>query len=388
MRKLLIRKLIKNYEKVKDPKVRESYGKLAGMVGIVTNSLLSAAKIATGLIFNSIAMIADGVNNLTDFSSSLITVFGFKLSAKPEDEEHPFGHARFEYLAGLLVSVIIMFLGFQLFLTAIEKVRHPEPIEFSVMTFIVLIFSIGLKIWQSMFYYRTGEEIKSSTLKASGTDSRNDVIATSTILLGFIVARFTSLRVDGYLGAIVAMFVIYSGFQLIRETSSPLLGKAADPELAAEIENLILKNEGVSGIHDLMVHDYGPGRIFATVHIEVDAQGNLIKSHDLIDRIERQISEDLKIHLVAHMDPIEMRDELTKELKARIEDILKLHKGIIGIHDFRVVPGYTHHNLIFDIVVSSVCTVTEAEIRQLLISELRKTGQEYYLMITFDKSYV
>lgn len=388
MRKLLIRKLIKNYEKVKDPKVRESYGKLAGMVGIVTNSLLSAAKIATGLIFNSIAMIADGVNNLTDFSSSLITVFGFKLSAKPEDEEHPFGHARFEYLAGLLVSVIIMFLGFQLFLTAIEKVRHPEPIEFSVMTFIVLIFSIGLKIWQSMFYYRTGEEIKSSTLKASGTDSRNDVIATSTILLGFIVARFTSLRVDGYLGAIVAMFVIYSGFQLIRETSSPLLGKAADPELAAEIENLILKNEGVSGIHDLMVHDYGPGRIFATVHIEVDAHGNLIKSHDLIDRIERQISEDLKIHLVAHMDPIEMRDELTKELKARIEDILKLHKGIIGIHDFRVVPGYTHHNLIFDIVVSSVCTVTEAEIRQLLISELRKTGQEYYLMITFDKSYV
>lgn len=392
--RIAIRFRVKEFEKsdedVKDPKVREKYGKKAGIAGIATNFVLMTAKISAGLIIGSIAMIADGVNNLTDFSSSLITLFGFKLSGKPEDKEHPFGHARFEYLAGLFISTIIMFLGFQLLMTSIDKIRHPEPIAFSHAVFAVLLFSIVIKIWQSKFYFKIGKKINSSTLKAAGTDSRNDVISTSAILAGFLIARFTGLMLDGYLGAAVAMFVIYSGIQLIRETSSPLLGEAADPELIEEIHSRINQYDGIAGIHDLIVHNYGPGRIFATVHIEVDAHGDLIKSHDLIDRIEKQISEDMKIHLVVHMDPVETEDEMTNMLKAKIKEIIKDYEGIEDIHDFRIVPGYTHHNLIFDIVVSPTCGMDESEIRNLISNKLNEEDEEheYYLAITFDKSYV
>jgi len=388
MRKLLIKTFIKNHENVKDPKVRESYGKLAGIVGILSNALLCISKLAVGIIYNSIAIIADGVNNLADASSSIITLVGFKMANKPGDQEHPYGHARIEYLTGLFISILIIILGIKLFTSSFEKVLNPDPLEFSYVTIIVLIFAIGVKIWQTLFNIRTGEDISSTTLKATGTDSRNDVIATSGVLISVIAGKLTGFQLDGYMGCIVALFIIYSGIRLIKETSSPLLGQAPDADLVEEIEKRIDAQDGVLGIHDLVVHDYGPGRIFASVHIEVDAYGDLIKSHDIIDNIERTTSEDLKIHLVAHMDPLETKDPLTIELNGMINRILEDIDGVIGMHDLRVVAGYTHNNVIFDVVISPECSLKECEIKSMIEKELKILEKEHFVVITFDKSYV
>ncbi len=388
MRKLLIKIFIKDYENTKDPKVREKYGKLAGMVGIVTNLLLSASKILIGVMINSIAIIADGINNLSDTASSGITVIGFKLASKPSDEEHPYGHARFEYLSGLMVSILIIVLGVKLLTTSVDKVFHPSPLEFSMVTVFVLIAAILVKIWQAMFYIKTGEAIQSNTLKATGMDSRNDVIATSAILTSILIGRFSGLQLDGYMGCAVALFIMYSGFQLIKETSSPLLGKSPDPELVREIEERIVSQDGVLGIHDLVVHDYGPGRIFASIHVEVDAYGDLIQSHDMIDNIERTISEDLKLHLVIHMDPLETKDPLTNELKEKVSNILSNLDGVVGFHDLRFVAGYTHSNVIFDIVISPECKLTESDIRNHVGKQLQLLDKTYFAVINFDRSYV
>ncbi len=388
MRKFLVRTFIKDYENTKDPEVRARYGNLAGVVGIITNLVLCVSKIVTGLLINSIAVIADGVNNLTDTASSLITLIGFKLSSKPEDEEHPYGHARFEYITGMVVSLLIIVLGIKLLTTSADKVIHPDPLQFSPVTVFILVFAIGVKVWQAVFNVKIGADIQSSTLKATGMDSRNDVFATSAVLLSILIGKLTGLQLDGYMGCLVALFIIYSGIRLIRETSSPLLGKAPEPELVREIEERICSEKGVLGIHDLVVHDYGPGRIFASVHVEVDAYGDLIQSHDMIDNIERTISNDLKLHLVIHMDPLETQDPLTNELKEKISKILSNLDGVIGFHDLRVVAGYTHSNIVFDIVISPNCRLTENYIRNLMEEQLQLVDKTYYVVINFDKSYV
>ena len=256
--KFLIRIFVKDYENTKDPVVRDRYGRLVGIVGIATNILLSGIKIAVGFFFNSIAILADGINNLADASSAIILLIGIRLAAKPADEEHPYGHARIEYITGLLISFLIILLGVQLLKTSIEKIRFPEPVEFSWLLVIVLALSIGIKIWQAFFYIRIGETIRSSTIQATGTDSRNDVISTSAVLLSLILGKVTGLQLDGVMGGIVALFIIYSGIQLIRETSTPLLGSSPDPELVDDIRNRILAYEGVLGIHDLVVTTMGP----------------------------------------------------------------------------------------------------------------------------------
>lgn len=388
MRKFLIKTFIKDYENIKEPKVRERYGNLAGAVGIVTNLILCASKLAIGMIIGSIAIIADGVNNLTDTASSAITLVGFKLAAMPSDAEHPYGHARFEYLTGMVVSLMIILLGIKLFTTSLDKVLHPDPLEFSLISLVILAVAIAMKIWQAMFYVKTGEAIQSSTLKATGMDSRNDVIATAAILISILIGKFTGLQLDGYMGCLVALFILYSGIQLVRETSSPLLGKAPDPSLVKEIEERICSQQGVLGIHDLVVHDYGPGRIFASVHVEVDAHGDLIESHDMIDNIERTISEDLRLHLVIHMDPLETHDPLTMELKENLKVILSGFEGVVGFHDLRIVAGYTHTNIIFDIVVSPECKLTEDYIKSFVEQELQKLDETYFVVINFDTSYV
>ena len=388
MRKFLIRTFIKDYENTKDPIVRERYGKFAGVVGIVTNLFLCVSKITIGLIVNSIAIIADGVNNLSDTSSSAITLIGFKLAAKPEDAEHPYGHARFEYLSGLVVSMMIIVLGFKLLTTSFDKVLHPDPLQFSWISIVILVLAIAVKVWQALFNIRMGEDINSSTLKATGMDSRNDVISTSAVLLSILFGKLTSLQLDGYMGCLVALFIIYSGIQLIRETSSPLLGKAPDPDLVKEIEARICSTPGVLGIHDLVVHDYGPGRIFASVHVEVDAYGDLIQSHDMIDNIERTTNDDLKIHLVIHMDPLETQDPLTIELKTKVSEMLTDLDGVIGFHDLRIVAGYTHSNIVFDIVISPECKLTECYIRDFVEKQIQLLDKAYYVVINFDKSYV
>ena len=388
MRNLLIRTFIKDYQNVKEQHVRESYGKLAGAVGICTNLFLCISKILIGLISNSIAIIADGINNLADTSSSVITLIGFRLASKPEDEEHPYGHARIEYLTGTIVSIFIIVIGIKLFATSFQKILHPDPLQFSYVTVAILLLAIGVKVWQAFFNIRIGDLIHSSTIKATGMDSRNDVIATSAVLISLIAGKLTHLQLDGYMGALVSLFIIYSGVQLIKETSSPLLGKAPDPELVSEIESRICSHKGVLGIHDLVVHDYGPGRIFASVHVEVDAHGDLIESHEMIDNIERIISKDLKIQLVVHMDPLETEDPLTNELQEKINIILTNVDGVVGFHDLRVVAGYNHINVIFDIVLSPESNVKQSDVQKLVEEQLVGYDRQLYIVITFDKSYV
>ncbi|MEG1583936.1 MAG: cation diffusion facilitator family transporter [Anaerovorax sp.] len=388
MRKLLIKLFIKDSTNVKDPKVRERYGKLAGVVGIISNAFLCAIKIGAGLLVNSIAIIADGINNLSDASSSIITLIGFKLAAAPEDKKHPYGHARIEYLAGLFVSILIIFLGIKLFTTSFDKILHPDALEFSYVTLVVLVFSIAVKVWQSLFNISVGETIHSTPLKATGMDSRNDVIATSAVLLSVIFGKFTGIQLDGYMGCLVALFIVYSGIQLIGETSSPLLGEAPDPLLVKELQEKINAYEGVYGIHDLVVHDYGPGRIFASVHIEVDAHGDLLASHDLIDNIERHVSAEFRLHLVAHMDPIDTKDPLTIELKKQIGDLIETIEGVVSMHDLRIVSGYTHTNIIFDLVLSVDCKLSHNEIHHFIETALQEIDPKYFVVITFDISYV
>lgn len=388
MGKFLVRLFVKDYKKTKDPVVRDRYGRLIAVVGILSNLLLSGAKIATGLLFGSIAIFADGMNNLADASSAIILLIGIRLAAKPADEGHPYGHARIEYITGLLISFFIVILGFQLLRASIDKIRFPEPIEFSWLLVAVLAVSILVKIWQALFYTKVSRVISSSTIKATAADSRNDVISTSAVLLSLFIGEFASLQLDGIMGALVAAFVIYSGVRLVLETSSPLLGNPPDPELVNAIRERILAYEGVLGIHDLIVHNYGPGRIFATVHVEVSAHGDLIASHDMVDDIEREISEELKIRLVAHMDPLDTEDPLTAELNTRINEIITALPGIIEIHDLRVVAGYSHHKIIFDVVVDPHCSYTDSELKKLLNQKIKELSSTYYSVITVDRNYV
>ncbi|MGN0711354.1 MAG: cation diffusion facilitator family transporter [Anaerovoracaceae bacterium] len=387
MTNFLFKTFIKDYENTGDPAVRERYGNFAGIVGIISNVFLCTIKILIGFIANSIAIIADGFNNLADASSSVITLVGFRLAAIPEDEEHPYGHARIEYLTGLLVSAIIIVLGFQLLKTSFVKILNPEPSDFSMLTLAVLVLAILIKVWQALFYVAAGKRINSVALTATGADSRNDVIATTAVLISAVIGKFTDLQLDGIMGCVVALFIIWSGIQLVRETSSPLLGEAPDPELVDSILKGAAEHEGVIGTHDLMVHNYGPGRIFASIHIEIDADSDIMESHDMIDNIERELSRDLKIHLVVHMDPVKLNDPLVNDMRKILGDTIAPIEGVYGLHDLRVVPGPTHTNIIFDVVMSPECKVSQDEIKDILTERVKRENENYYLVITFDMAY-
>lgn len=387
MGKFLIKLFVKNYEDVNNPQVRESYGKFAGVVGIISNIFLCLMKIIIGMIAGSISIIADGINNLADASSSIITLVGFKLAAAPEDENHPYGHARIEYITGLFISVLIIVLGLQLFKTSFEKVLHPDPLVFNYITILVLALAIIIKIWQAVFNISIGKKIKSVTLMATGTDSRNDVIATSAVLLGVVIGKLTGVQLDGIMGCLVALFIIWSGIQLIRETSSPLLGEAPDEELVHAIAEKVNNHPGVLGIHDLVVHNYGPGKIFASIHIEVDSDQDLMESHDMVDNIEREIMSDLTIEFTAHMDPVKVNDPLIQELNDAIHSIIDTMDGVEGIHDLRIVPGTTHTNIIFDAVLSSQCQLHESQVKEEVERQVKKLDPSYFVVITFDKAY-
>lgn len=383
----LIRLFIKDYKNTQDPHVRENYGKFAGTVGIISNLLLCIMKITIGIFSRSIAIIADGINNLADASSSIITLVGFKLASRPEDDDHPYGHARIEYLTGLFVSILIIVLGIQLLKTSADKILNPDPLEFSYVTVIILIIAIAVKLWQSLFNVNIGKKINSMTLIATGADSRNDVIATSAVLVSVIIGKTTGIQIDGFMGCLVALFIIWSGIQLVRETTSPLLGEAPDADLVNSIKETIEKESGVLGIHDLIIHNYGPGKIFASVHIEVDADGDLMKSHDMIDNIERLVKETLHIEFVAHMDPVKTDDPMINELRTAIWDALAPLDGVESIHDFRIVPGPTHTNIIFDVVLSSKCRYTEKELLATANDIVKGMDKNYFAVITFDKGY-
>ena len=387
MGKLLIRIFVKDHENTDDPRVRERYGKFAGVVGIVSNLILCIMKILIGLVSRSIAIIADGINNLADASSSIITLVGFKLASQPEDEDHPYGHARIEYLTGLFISIVIIVIGLQLLRTSIDKILHPDPLEFSCLTIIILVAAILIKLWQSLFNSSIGRKIRSVTLMATAADSRNDVISTSAVLISVIVGKFTGIQIDGYMGCLVALFIIWSGIQLVRETTSPLLGEAPDQELVDSIAEIVKKEPGVLGIHDLMVHNYGPGKIFASMHIEVDADGDLMESHDMIDNIEKRIKDELHVEFVVHMDPVKTDDPLITKMKKIIADALLPLDGVDNIHDFRIVPGPTHTNIIFDVVLAADCSLSEKEITGIAAEAARSVDNDFYVVITFDHAY-
>ena len=389
MTQLLIRLFIPNWQNTESAAVREKYGKVAGFTGVVTNLLLALLKLVTGLLFHSIAIMADAVNNFSDSASSVVTLVGFKLSGKPADAEHPFGHARIEYITGMIVSFIVVMLGFQLAQSSVEKILAPEESAFTWITVLILLVSILAKLWQGLFYRKMGKAISSTTLMAASADSMNDVAATGAVLLGILITLFTSINLDGWLGLAVAVFIVVSGVRLIIETSQPLLGTAPSKELVDSVYTRILSYDGIIGLHDLEVHSYGEGRVFASVHCEVDADQDIMVSHDVIDNIERDFLQDMDIHLVIHLDPVQIHDARTRELYHRVKALLGQHFPRYSMHDFRVVWGNTHSNLIFDVVVPYGEKESDREIVRLIQEMIKEAlGKEFFAVITIDHSYI
>lgn len=381
----IMKAFVPGYGKQDEPQIREKSGRVAGAVGIVTNFLLFVIKLIAGFVSGSVAIMADAVNNLTDSGSSIVMLVGFKLAGKPADEKHPFGHARIEYLSGVIVSFIVLFLGLELGITSIEKIITPQDAEFSAMALAVLVISILIKLWQCFFYRSVGKTIHSDTVFATSSDSRNDVIATSVVLLGAVITRFTSLNLDGYLGLAVAVFIVISGVKLIMETGNPLLGMAPDEKLVKTIYEKILSYEGIFGIHDLTVHNYGEGKCFASVHCEVPAERDILVSHDIIDNIERDFQRDLGIHLVIHLDPIVTEDERTNKLREQIRKLLRVVYPQASMHDFRVVWGVTHSNVVFDVAVPFSLKESDQQIRDRIDEAVKTLDPDYRTVLTIDR---
>ena len=386
MTNLLIRLLIQNADQTEDPAVRSRYGAVAGIVGIVCNLLLFAGKLIIGTVSGSVSIRADAVNNLSDASSNLVTLVAFRLASKPEDAEHPYGHARIEYLSGLAVAAMILIIGVELAKESFHKILHPEPVAFSWALVAVLVLSIGVKLWMAMFNRSLGRKIKSTSLLATAADSRNDVITTGAVLLAAVAARLTGLELDGYVGLLVAAFILWSGIGIAKDTISPLLGAPADLELVHLVKHEIGSfDPRILGVHDLMVHDYGPGQTFASIHVEVDRREDVLEVHEMIDRAERMMLEQHRIHLTIHYDPIVTDDAVLRHMRERVEEELKKLHPDLTIHDFRMVTGETSSNLIFDVVLPDSLRGRETEIREKLEQSIREPGMEYHTVITFDR---
>lgn len=342
---------IKNKDQYQNPNTRSAYGKLCGGFGIFLNICLFIGKLIAGLLCNSIAIIADAVNNLSDAASSAITLIGFKISEQKPDKDHPYGHGRVEYIAGLLISIAIVFMGFELIKSSFEKIIHPQEMACDMITVAILVASILVKIYMFSYNRSIGKKIESVVMSATATDSLSDTIATFVVLLSTLIYQFTSLNIDAYCGVLVGLFILYSGCNAAKETISPLLGQPPKTEFVDQIKDLVMSHEEILGIHDMIVHDYGPGRIMASLHAEVDSKGNIMEIHDLIDRIENEIQEQCNCQAVIHMDPILVNDPYTDELKEKVRKMIDELDPNIHFHDFRVVKGPTHTNIIFDIVL-------------------------------------
>ena len=384
MTNFLLRLFVRDHQNTKDPTVRAKIGSLSGFVGIACNLLLFAGKIIVGTLTGSMSITADAMNNLTDASSSIVTLIGFRLAQKPADEDHPYGHARFEYLSGLAVAAMIIVIGFELAKGSVEKIIHPTPVEYSVVAMLVLAASIAVKLWLSLFNSTLGKRISSTALLATAADSRNDVLATGVVLLAALVQYFTRWQIDAVLGLGVALFILWSGWNLIRETISPLLGEAASPELRELIVDYISEQPHVLGFHDLMVHDYGPGQRFASLHVEMDMRDDPLYCHELIDDMERECLRSHNIHLVIHYDPVVTDDPELNEMRERVTRFFMEKDERLTIHDFRMVRGTGHTNLIFDVAMPANLRGQEKALKKELEAQLRTDDIIYYTVITFD----
>ena len=385
MTKLLIRLFVKNSEDTENPQVRGNYGTMAGIVGILCNLVLFLGKLVIGTISGSVSIRADAVNNLSDASSNIVTLVAFRLARKPEDAEHPYGHARIEYLSGLAVAAMILLIGVELAKESVHKILHPEPVSFSWALVAVLGMSIAVKLWMAVFNRTLGKKIKSTSLMATAADSRNDVITTGAVLLAAVTARLTGLELDGYVGLLVAGFILWSGIGIAKDTISPLLGAPADPELVHLIRHEIEHYDPrILGVHDLMVHDYGPGQTFASIHVEVDRREDVLEMHEMIDRAERMMLEQHRIHLTIHYDPIVTDDAALQRMQKKVEEALRAIQPGLSLHDFRMVAGEKSTNLIFDVVLPDTLRGKEQEIQSVLEKAIQEPGMEYRTVITFD----
>lgn len=387
MTEFLLRRFVRGYPDVSRPESRTACGNMAGAVGIVCNLLLCGFKFLAGIVTGSVAISADAVNNLSDASSSIITLLGFRMSAKPADAEHPYGHGRTEYLSGLAVSVMILLIGLELVKSSVEKILHPAPIEAGVLPVVILSVSILVKLWMAAFNRKLGRLIASPALEATAADSRNDVISTGAVLAATLLQMAFHWQLDGWMGLAVALFILYSGWGLVKDAIAPLLGQAPDPELVAHILEVTREYPGVLGIHDLIVHDYGPGRRFASLHVEMDASGDVLRSHDIIDQIERRFLAQDGLHVIIHYDPIVTGDGQTAYARDYLARAVKSIDPRLTIHDLRMVPGHTHTNLIFDLVVPHDFEMPVCRLKAEVAALAKKENPHWECVMTVENSY-
>ncbi len=388
MTSLLIKLFVKDSENPENESVRVRYGILSGVVGIILNVILSIFKMIFGAITRSVSIVADGANNIFDAISSIISLAGFKISGKPADKDHPFGHGRIEYVSALILAFVILTMGVELIKSSIDKFSNPEQVIFSIPAVVVLVFSILAKIWLAAFNKTIGKKINSVSVNAVVADSIGDIAATTCSLIALVASKFTALPIDAVMGIIVAGVVIYAGIGIVKDTLGPLLGEPPEKEAVDELEKLVLSYDGVIGIHDLVLHGYGHGKVYGSLHAEVPSDGDMIHVHDMIDLIEKDIKERLGMEVSIHMDPVLVGDEMTDKYKKMTTGILKEISSELTFHDFRIVVGPTHTNLIFDVVIPYGMKMTEHEIKENIDKKIRKNSENIFTVITFDRSYV
>ena len=384
----LVKHFIQNPDDKDDPAVRQRYGLLSGGVGILLNLLLSAGKFLAGLLTGSIAVTADAFNNLSDAGSSVVTLAGFRLAAKQADDDHPFGHGHIEYLTGLLVAAAILLVGVELARTSLEKILQPEAVDFSWLSVGILCASILVKLWMSAFNRRLSRRIGSAAMAATAADSLSDVVATSAVLLGTLAGHFFSLRIDGWVGILVAAFILRAGWEAAKDTLDPLLGQSPDPDLVESIQKAVLAHPQVTGVHDLIIHDYGPGRRMMSLHAEVPMDADVLEVHDVIDNIERELKETFHIEAVIHMDPIATKDPQTNALREKMAALVREIDPAMTIHDFRMTVGPDHQNLIFDVVVPHKCPLSDEEVKAAIAGKAGELeGGPFFTVVSIDRSY-
>ena len=387
MTNLLPRLFIRDHEKTSDPKVRAAYGTLSGIVGIIVNLLLFAGKFIAGTVSGSIAISADAFNNLSDAGSSIVSLVSFRIAAKPADRDHPFGHARIEYIASMIVSFLVLLVGFEIVSDSVKKIISREStLIFNILAVTILSVSILAKLWLAFFNYRLGKKIGSDVMRATAVDSLSDTLSTAAVLVATLIFRFTGLDIDAWVGLAVALFIFWAGIRILRETQNSLLGEAPVKEVTDAIDRIVSGYPAILGIHDMMIHSYGPGHSFASFHAEVDGADDVYESHDVIDEVERRIWDELSIVCTIHMDPINTDDALTTELREETAELVREIDPRITVHDFRVVPGVTHTNLIFDVAVPFELKMTVPEIKEAVSEKIREKHENYYAVVTVDRS--
>ena len=387
MIKLLAKIFIKDSQNTADSKVRVAYGYLCGAVGIALNILLFAGKIIAGTISGSVAVTADAFNNLSDAGSSIISLIGFRLASQKPDPHHPFGHGRFEYIASLIISIIIVLMGFELGKSSFEKIVAPQAVEYSAVTFAVLGVSVLVKLYMFFYNNSVGKKIDSATMRATAMDSISDAVSTGAVLISAVISMFTNLALDGWMGLVVAAFIMVTGFKSAKETIDSLLGTPPSPEFVKQIEDMALQYDDIIGVHDMIVHNYGPGRTFVSLHAEVPSDGDIVAIHDTVDNAEREIAKELGCLVTIHMDPVDVHDEHTAQLRENVSEIIKQINPDITFHDFRVVSGPTHTNLIFDIVSPMDCGLSDQELADTIADKIHKCNESYFAVINVDKDF-